>query len=219
MKKLLVMYLPLNMEKIQINNSYRAWNDPILGFKKDVHNRLGVSWFLPGSMDDLGQGCLNIAASATAVGAIHRFINFGMKVQFAYQAYRKTQTIANRPASDRIQHEALKSLYRQHMEKPPIQNKDPKLIKVLDELYRTDAKIGSGSSADAARLEISTNQKVGSKWHVEKSQNTIKFLEKWLKNNPSASSSDRAQIENTIIDLKDAIGKKPWYSQTKPPKP
>ena len=45
------------------------------------------------------------------------------------------------------------------------------------------------------------------------------FLKNWLKNNPKATVSDRAAAENILIDLKDGIGKKPWYSQTKPPKP
>lgn len=201
----------------ETNNSYRAWNEPILEFKKDVHNRLGASWFLPSSMDDLGQGCLNMATSATAVGAIPRFINFGMKVQFAYQAYRKTQAIANRPPSDRIQHEAAKILYRQNMQKPYIQ--DPKLTKVVGELYRPKAKMGSGSTADAARFEIATNQKVGNKWHLEKTSKTIKYLEDWLKKNTQATPGDRAAAENVLSDMKDAIGQKEWYSQTKPPKP
>ena len=32
-------------------------------------------------------------------------------------------------------------------------------------------------------------------------------------------ASDRAAAENILSDLKDAIGQKEWYSQTKPPKP
>lgn len=39
------------------------------------------------------------------------------------------------------------------------------------------------------------------------------------KNNQKASIGDRAAAENVLLDLKDALGKKPWYSQTKPPKP
>ncbi len=201
-----------------INSSYRAWNDPILGFKNNVHNRLGASWFLPGSMDDLGQVCLNSSIAISGVSVVPKIAEGYSKVQFAYQAYRTTQGFRNRLPSDRIQHEAAKSLYRQNMEKPAIQSQDPKLIKIIEELYRPDAKIGSGSTADGVRLEIANNQKVGGKWHVEKSKNTIKFLSDWLKNNPTASSSDCAGIENIITDLKDALGKKPWYSQTKPPK-
>jgi hypothetical protein len=200
-----------------INNAYRAWNDPILGFKNSVHNRLGASWFLPGSMDDLGEVCLNSATAIAGVSAIPKIAEGYRKVQFAYQAYKTTQSFKNRLPSDRIQHEAAKSLYRQNMEKPPIQ--DPKLAKLMDQLYKPNSKIGSGSTADAARCEIATNKKVGNKWHLEKSQNYAKGLENWLKNNPTASTSDRAAAENTLSDIKDAIGQKEWYSQTKPPKP
>ncbi len=96
--------------------------------------------------------------------------------------------MANTPPSDRIQHEAAKSLYRQNMEKPNIQ--DPKLAKVVSELYRPKAKSGSGSTADAARCEIATNQKIGNKWHLEKTSKTIKYLEDWLKKNTLAIPGD-----------------------------
>ena len=103
------------------------------------------------------------------------------------------------------------------MEKPPIQ--DPKLAKIVTELYKPNAKIGSGSTADAARCEIASNQKVGNKFHIKKSNDFIKGLENWLKDNSTASASDRAAAENTLSDMKDSIGQKEWYSQTKPPKP
>ena len=103
------------------------------------------------------------------------------------------------------------------MEKPSIQ--DPVLAKIIEKLYRKDAKVGNGSTADAARSEIATNQKVGGKWHMEKTSNTAEFLENWLQKNPQATSGDRSAAENILLDLKDALGKKPWYSQTKPPKP
>jgi len=87
-----------------IGSSYRAWNDPILGFKNNVHNRLGVSWFLPGSMDDLGQVCLNVAASAAGAGSIPKVFDGGRKVQFAYQAYKSAQAVgaATSTANNRV---------------------------------------------------------------------------------------------------------------------
>jgi hypothetical protein len=199
------------------NSSYRAWNDPILGFKNNVHNRLGASWFLPGSMDDLGQVCLNSSIAISGVSVVPKIAEVYSKVQFAYQAYRTTQGFRNRLPSDRIQHEAAKSLYRQNMEKPPIQ--DPKLAEHIDWLYKKDSTLGSGSTADAARLEKLTGAKFKGCDHVGKSSQSIKFLEKWLKQNTQANSGDRAAAENILSDMKDAIGQKKWYSQTKPPKP
>ena len=75
-----------------INNAYRAWNDPILGFKNSVHNRLGASWFLPGSMDDLGEVCLNSATAIAGVSTIPKVVEGYRKVQLAYQAYKTVQS-------------------------------------------------------------------------------------------------------------------------------
>ena len=200
-----------------VDSSYRAWNDPILGFKNNVHNRLGASWFLPGSMDDLGEVCLNSVAAMAGVSTVPKVFEGYRKVQFAYQSYKVTQIFRNRLPSDRIQHEAAKTLYRQNMEKPAIQ--DPKLAKHVDWLYKKDSTLGSGSTADAARLEKLTGNTFKDCSHIEKSLNSMDFLKNWLKNNPKATVSDRAAAENILIDLKDGIGKKPWYSQTKPPKP
>jgi hypothetical protein len=168
-------------------------------------------------MDDLGEVCLNSATAIAGVSTIPKVVEGYRKVQFAYEAYKTTQSFRNRLPSDRIQHEAAKTLYRQSMEKPAVQ--DPKLAKIIKDLYKPNAKVGSGSTADAARCEIATNQKAGNKFHIKKSNDYAKGLENWLKDNPTASISDRAAAENILSDLKDAIGKKPWYSQTKPPKP
>ena len=89
---------------------------------------------------------------------------------------------------------------------------------VLERLYKPTAKFGSGSTADAARHELATLQQVKGKYHIEKCHDSIRFLERWLDKNPTATPGDRAIAENLILDLKDAIGQKPWYSQTKPPK-
>lgn len=106
---------------------------------------------------------------------------------------------------NRAQHEKLKDQYRRQMEKPKV--KDPKLQKKMDELYRKDAKIGNGSTADAVRYEKATGKPVGGKWHTQKAQDSIVNLKKWLKNNPTASSGDRAAAQNVVRDLQNALGK------------
>jgi hypothetical protein len=138
------------------------------------------------------------------------------KLLFAYKLYKKSENIMKNGPTDRIQHEALKTQLRQNMEKPVVENK--KLFKVVDELYRKNAEIGSGSTADAYRYTAHTGKLVKGSDHIKKTHDTIKFLENWIENNPTASSNDRSVAENILLDMKDAIGEKLWYSQTKPPK-
>lgn len=42
--------------------------------------------------------------------------------------------------------------------------------------------------------------------HSQKGEESIKRLEKWLENNPTASPGDRAAAENVIKDMQDALG-------------
>jgi hypothetical protein len=99
----------------------------------------------------------------------------------------------------------LKAQLRAQMSKPVA--KDPMLSAHLDELYREGAQVGSGSTADAIRHELATGKQVGGVWHSKKGEDSIKFLERWLKNNPTASPGDRAAAENVLLDLKNALGK------------
>jgi hypothetical protein len=105
---------------------------------------------------------------------------------------------------DRIQHEEHKRELRRDMEKPHI--KDPKLRDFVDELYRPGGEVGTGSTADAVRYERETGEMVRGRDHIDKGRRTIKYLEKWLRNNPTADSGDRAAAENVLRDLKNAFG-------------
>jgi hypothetical protein len=125
------------------------------------------------------------------------------------------QSLPNYVAIDRIQHESLKTCYRQTMGKPYVV--DPVLQGIVEDLYRPFAKIGSGSTADAIRLELETSGKVRGKRHIQKGEDYMACLENWWKNNPTASRGDRAAVENIYLDLKDALGKKQWYSKTTVP--
>ncbi len=110
----------------------------------------------------------------------------------------------NGPAANRAQFEQLKDQLRQQMGKPAAT--DSKLASHLDQLYRADAKIGSGSTADAIRHELRTGQPVGGVWHSQKGKDSITFLEKWLTTNPTARPGDRAAAENVIKDIQNALG-------------
>jgi hypothetical protein len=105
---------------------------------------------------------------------------------------------------NRIALEEFKVILRAQMEKPYVV--DATLNRIVDRIYKSHASIGSGSTAAAIRHELATGEKVFEKLHSIKGREAITRLERWLKNNPNASSGDRAAAENIIKDLKDALG-------------
>lgn len=111
---------------------------------------------------------------------------------------------ANCGAENRASHEDQKRELRRQMSKPSVD--DPELQKITDSLYRPDAKIGSGSTADAIRHERATGEAVGGRFHKQKGEDSIRALEKWLDKNPTASPGDRAAAENVILDLQNSLG-------------
>lgn len=105
---------------------------------------------------------------------------------------------------DRIQHEEHKRELRREMEKPHVT--DPKLRKITNKLYRDDAELGSGSTAEAIRYERETGLPVKGSFHSQKGRESIKNLNDWLRDNPKASPGDRAAAESMLRDLKNAFG-------------
>ncbi|EHJ4958985.1 type IV secretion protein Rhs [Escherichia coli] len=85
---------------------------------------------------------------------------------------------------------------------------DSNLKNIIDDLYRPNAKVGSGSTADAVRYELATGEKVGGRGHVLKAQDYTRALQDWLDKNPTASPGDRAAAENVLQDLQNALGGK-----------
>ncbi len=106
-------------------------------------------------------------------------------------------------AQNRATHEILKDDLRIAMEKPVVS--DPSLSIIVDKLYRPDATVGSGSTAAAVREELATGQPVGGAFHSQKARDSIITLQKWLDNNPTARSGDRAAAENIIRDMNNAL--------------
>ena len=82
------------------------------------------------------------------------------------------------------------------------------LEKVLNNNYRENATIGSGSTADALRHEVRTGEKVGGVEHRQKAENTAQFLSDWLRknqNNPDVPQIDKSAAENVLKDLENAL--------------
>ncbi len=135
----------------------------------------------------------------------------GLEEAIALTKARKLQKIAQRTASiadqfsarNRVLHEAYKRELRIGMRKPLI--KDAELKKFIDKFWRNERGVGNGSPMAAIRYEKLTGQPVKNKWHSEKSEKSLIYFERWLKKNPIASPGDRANVENLVLDLKDAL--------------
>ena len=96
------------------------------------------------------------------------------------------------------------TVLRAQMEKPHVV--DSKLKEYVEIIYKPHAIFENGSTAAAIRHELATGEKVFDKIHSQKGRNMITPLEKWLKNNPTATPGDRAAAENIIKDLRNALG-------------
>lgn len=106
-------------------------------------------------------------------------------------------------AANVARHAKYKDALRRAMGKPA--TRDPRLSRLMDEMWRDNAKIGNGSTAAAVRHELATGKPVGSFFHSQKARDMIRCLEKWLRNNGEATPGDRAAAENVIKDLRDAL--------------
>lgn len=143
-----------------------------------------------------GGGIRNVAKAVRKTGLLSKAWRWGKKLfGFADEASSSAKSLA--------QYQKLKQLYRRLMSKPPVDN--PELQKLMDALYRPGATVGSGSTAAAVAQEAATGQPVGGVFHLQKAKDYIVGLEKWLKNNPSASPGDRHAAEQVILDLRDAL--------------
>jgi hypothetical protein len=136
--------------------------------------------------------------AATKAKAVAKLISVVQKVPLLRRRFTRVRDAANAAQYARYQ-QALRAL----MGKP--HTRDPDLTRLMDNLYRPNAKIGSGSTAAAVRHELATGQLVGGVNHSQKARDMIVALERWLKNHPTATPGDRAAAENVIKDLRDAL--------------
>ena len=91
--------------------------------------------------------------------------------------------------------------------RPSVANSE--LKNLVDDLYKganTKSPIGTGSTADAIRHELTTGQAVGGRFHTQKGQQYARALEKWLSKNPTASVGDRSTAQSILNDLLSALG-------------
>ena len=107
-------------------------------------------------------------------------------------------------AYNRAAHELYKANLRAQMEVPYV--KDQNLGTFFEKLYRPNAKLGNGSTSAAIRYESATGKQLHGRLHFQKGQNSVSYLNRWLKNNPTASPGDRAAAENVLKDLQNSMG-------------
>lgn len=80
-----------------------------------------------------------------------------------------------------------------------------KLKKIVNDLFRPGAKVGSGSSMDAFRLEQLTGAKVGGKTHGTKLIQYRTALQRLWKNRANLSASDRKTVKQLLNDIQNAL--------------
>jgi hypothetical protein len=147
---------------------------------------------------------LNKSIGELAKKGTEKVKNFFDKIFRRGQTSASGNTIATKEgAKNVLNYKEYKRQLRRQMSKPYVSN--PDLAEVVDDLYRPGGTVGSGSTADAIRHELKTGQMVKGKLHSQKGMDAIRFLKKWLKNNPTASPGDRSAAENILQDLIDAL--------------
>jgi len=66
--------------------------------------------------------------------------------------------------------------------------------------------IGTGSTADAVRNELTTGLPTHGRFHSQKAQEYSNALNKWLQKNPNASDYDKMAARSLLNDLQSALG-------------
>ena len=199
--------------------------NPFITIPRDVGE--AVHAFQSGQTADgfkaVGSAVLDVASVVPIDGVVingigHGIVALGSKMHWFKNA-ATIEKVTSSVASDRLQLEKLRTQYRQAASwVNPSEIKNQKLYRIVEGLYREKATIGSGSTADALRVERAMpGMKIGEKMHSIKANDSVKALNELLRNG-SLSSHEYMIAENIKLDLLDSMGKKLWYSQTNIPK-
>lgn len=160
--------------------------------------------YIHGGFASYTAGLLNALTKVTATSSLVVGPEAGTARLTLGAAGRAAERSIAGGAANRTGFEAYKDSLRAGMEKPF--TSDPRLSSILDDLYRPNAAVGSGSTAAAVRQEFATRTSVGGKMHSQKAADSIRALEKWLERNPTARQGDRAAAENVIKDARSSLG-------------
>ena len=75
---------------------------------------------------------------------------------------------------------------------------------IVKELFRPNAAVGDGGTADAIRKQIATGELIGERNHIRKGRERVRQIEKVLSKNPN--HPDKELLERLRNDLIDALG-------------
>jgi filamentous hemagglutinin len=81
---------------------------------------------------------------------------------------------------------------------------DPQLKGIINQLYRQNATVGDGGTADALRYETETGNLLSKSGHLEKATGRITELTRYL-GQDNLSSQDRQLGQSLLNNLKDAV--------------
>lgn len=81
---------------------------------------------------------------------------------------------------------------------------DPKLKSRIDKMYRANAKIGNGSTADVIRYELRTGKLLSPSGHSQKGTEMINGLLKDIKSG-RLNASDTEIAKKLVKDLENAL--------------
>ncbi len=90
---------------------------------------------------------------------------------------------------------------RDRLEPPTAE--DPRLQRVIRELYRTHTRI-PGGTAGAVRQEVRTGERIGGKSHIRKAIERRRQLQHLLRRT-DLSDQDRVTAQQLLDDLRDAL--------------
>ena len=87
---------------------------------------------------------------------------------------------------------------------------NPKLYRIIDRLYRPNAKYGTGSTADAVRHEISGKEFLSKSSHIQKAVESRNALSTLIHADQQLSLSDKQIALWVREDLQNALTEQPW---------
>lgn len=85
---------------------------------------------------------------------------------------------------------------------------DPKLTNYVNQLFKgveSPKRFGDGTTMDAIRHELRTGETVHNRRHLIKGEETLRGLERWLRQNPDASQSDRRVAQQLADEIREAL--------------
>ncbi|WP_374027255.1 pre-toxin TG domain-containing protein [Bdellovibrio bacteriovorus] len=186
--------------------------DPITGPLRDVYEAFtGKNLITGDTLDSFDRTFAVVGALSFGFGSkIGKGLKIFNKIKNLdfIKAAAKTEAVVHHIERNAPQSRAAYDRYirdlRKTMDRPTI--KDPELRLFVNERYwKNTSTVGNGSTAAAIRIERIENLPVKGRYHTQKGQNSLVHFEKWLKNNPEGDASDRAAVENMIMELRDAL--------------